>query len=238
MAAEKAHICPDCGTKNTEAAKFCNNCGIPLKENKKTSGKGKKDSQTGFLRQTNSYVILGGSFVLALILVLIILSSNREALYSKLNPITEQHTHNHDGELQQRIQQLNMDILQKPNDYDLNVQLANSYFDIKDFSKASNHYRRALKVRDNDPSVLIDLGVSLFNLNQVDSAAVYMKKALNINPDHVQGLFNSGIVFYNLKQYDNAIDSWETLIEKHPGTREAQQAAGFIDEVRKQLNES
>lgn len=241
MPQTKNKACPKCGIENTADAKFCNNCGTKLGGVKrKTAVRHEEPASKGILHRVNGYGAIGFAFVLAVVVVLVILSGNREALYSKLKPANTTHNqdHAHNEEVLQRIQELNMQVLENPNDYMLNIQLANSYFDIRDFSKAVSHYRKALSVKNDDPNVLIDLGVSLFNLDQIDSASVYMKQALEINPDHIQGLFNAGIVYYNMGNFEAAISTWEKLKQKHPQSQEAQRAAGFIEEVKKQLNNS
>lgn len=231
--------CNKCGTENVSEAKFCINCGQPLtiSGNKKNKSERIKRDQ-GFLYGLNSYMVLGIAFIFAVVVVLLVLNSNRETLYNKLNSGRNQQTTAQNDAVQEKIRELNLQLLQNPEDFQLNVQIANSYFDVGDFQKAISHYQKALSINATDPNVFIDLGVSYFNLNQTELALQYIEKALQINPQHIQGLFNAGIVHYNLGNYQAAINVWEKLVSTHENTPEAARASQFIEDVKQQLNES
>jgi len=131
-------------------------------------------------------------------------------------------------EIMQDIQNLKSKLSSRPDDFDLNVAMGNNYFDISQFDKAVNYYRRALLVKQDQTNVLIDLGVCYFNMNKSDSALYFINRALEIRPDHPQGLYNKGVIYYNLKKNDEAKLVWEKLVAKYPETREAQAARDFI----------
>ncbi|HHJ52277.1 MAG TPA: tetratricopeptide repeat protein [Caldithrix abyssi] len=137
-------------------------------------------------------------------------------------------------ELMQKIKQLKDAHAKNPKDFDVNVELGNSYFDIGRYDKAISFYKTAIAVKPDQPPILIDLGVSYFNLQKSDSALFYMNQALKVQPDHPQGLYNLGIVYYNMGKRDKAIETWQRLIDAHPGSREAQAAKQFIEQVKNQ----
>jgi len=209
MIKSSGKLCSHCKTVNEITSNFCNNCGTRLTDEKKDN----KKSGKSFLQRTNSYIIIGTAFVISLIIVFSILSSNREALNNKLKTGSTRTDNSGNSEAQRKIQELNLAILNNPVDYDLNVQIANQYFDIKDYTRAIIHYRKAVQIQGNDANVLIDLGVSYFNISQTDSALLYIKRALDIKPDHLQGLYNAGVILYNMGDTQAAIKSWEFLIK-------------------------
>lgn len=137
-------------------------------------------------------------------------------------------------EAMQKIQELKNAVAADPDNYQLNVDLGNNYFDIGRFDLAIKYYHKAIHLNSGQPAVLIDMGVSHFNVNNYDSALVYINQALKLDPRHVQGLYNAGIVYYNLKQYDQAIAVWQKLIRYHANSREAQSAQQFIKQVEAQ----
>lgn len=135
----------------------------------------------------------------------------------------------------QSIQSLLNELKKQPNNYDLMVSAANAYFDIGRFEKAVTYYKKALTFK-NESNVLIDLGVCYFNLNKLDSSLVFIQNVLNENPNHKQGLYNIGIVYYNLGNLNEAKNAWEFMVEKHPNSREADNARQFIEEINKQTS--
>jgi tetratricopeptide (TPR) repeat protein len=233
---DKKH-CTKCGKENAVEAKFCNYCGQALGKSEK-----KKKQPTQSVKNTStefsSYLILGLAFIFSIVVVLLVLNSNREALYQKLNQGARQQPTAQMTAAQEKIRELNLELLKNPDDYRLNVQIANSYFDIGDYEHAISHYRKALSIEGSDPNVLIDLGVCYFNLNQTEQALDYVQKALQINPEHLQGLFNAGIIHYNLGNYQSAIDMWQKVVSVHRNTPEAERASQFIEDVKQQLNNS
>lgn len=229
--------CTQCGAENTASAKFCQTCGKKL-----DTPSGKPAAQNKSRPETSSwfnhYMILAATFIVSIVILLFIFSSNRENLYRKLSPVGQKKAEQPDSRFREELRDLNLKLLENPNDYQVNVRIANLYFDSQEFIKAISHYKRALEVKHGDPNVIIDLGVSFFNINQPDSAISYINSALSIHPDHVQGLFNAGIVHYNMGNYDTAIALWTKLIDAHHDTEEAHRAEMFIEQVKKQLNNS
>jgi tetratricopeptide (TPR) repeat protein len=234
MAQGSGKLCSKCKTVNDFSANFCKNCGASLSDEKKDN----KNSGESFLQRTNSFLIIGTAFIISLIIVFSILSSNREVLHNKLDKKQTRSEPKINPEIQQKLQELNLKIMDNPDDYQTNVQIANQYFDIQNYIEAIKHYRKAVQIQANDANVLIDLGVSFFNINQTDSALHYIRRALQINPDHLQGLYNAGVVHYTLGDLDSAIESWEFLIKKHANSAEARRAAEFIKQVKNQRDKS
>ncbi len=188
---------------------------------------------------------MSAAFVFALFVIFAIYENNRSNLEEKIaqsNTRRQQTvTQNQSPQAQAMMQQvldLKNALEADPNNYDLNVQMANSNFDIGRFQEAIKYYRKAITLQDENANVVIDMGVSYFNLNMMDSALFFMDKALELQPDHPQGLYNIGIVYYNIGDFDKALKNWERLIQTHSDSREAQSAKQFVEQLKKQTGNS
>jgi len=212
------------------------NCGVRLKPLKEESKKG-----------IDSYILIGAAFLAAIIIILLIYNNNQSIITAKVNSAVSKTTNKSavqksrnqpSMKMMQKIQQLKVAYQKNPKDYQINEQLGNSYFDIGQYDKAIIHYRNSVRVKDNQPDLLIDLGVAYFNSHMPDSALFFVKKAIAVKPDHSQGLYNLGIIYYNLNKPRQAIRAWQKLVDRHPESKEAQIAKGYITQIKKELNKS
>lgn len=185
----------------------------------------------------DSYIIIGVTFIVSVLIILLIYDSNNELLRAKINNSRAaisnpaQDNEQPSMDVMQQIQKLKNELAQNPQDFDLNVNLANAYFDISRFDKAALYYNYAIDQNRENPNILIDLSVSYFNLNKADSALIFITEALKLNPDHLFGLYNAGIIYYNTQRVEEAITVWKRLISVHPGTREAEAAREFLQKI-------
>lgn len=230
-------FCSACGEKNKHDSNFCTKCGAKI-EVEKTVEKVKPKEISP---KSNSLLVLGIGFVFSIIVIAFVYESNHSSIQEKKEPSSVQNKPQDNPELNKMmlgIQELRKALNENPESYELNVKMANSFFDIGRFPQAIQHYRTALKVNDTDPNVLIDLGVAFFNTNSADSALNYINKALKINPNHPQGLYNSGIVHINLGDSSKAVMMWERLIETSSQSPQAETAKKFIDQLKSKITKS
>lgn len=236
----KPNYCSACGTKVEENSNFCSNCGQEIKPKKVAS---KKTSEAVPVKNMsgNSVKIIIASLVLALAIIWIVLDNNKAIYQEKLAAKSAQKQQNAPdsqrlNDIMQSIVQLKSDLEADPMNYDLNVKMGNSYYDIQRFPEAIKRYLTAISIKKEDPNVLIDLAVSYFNSGNIDSAKIHMGDALKINPKHPQGLYNSGIVYFTAGDTLKAIHYWERLVEVHGNTPQAQTAQKYIDQLKNSLN--
>jgi tetratricopeptide (TPR) repeat protein len=231
----KDSFCPSCGVKNKQDSKFCTNCGTQL-EQKTDSEKVNKEQP----KKSNSFILLLFAFVLSIIAIVLITNSNQKSYQNKLASKVVQNPQNQENlnNMMTSIQDLRKELNANPQSYELNVKMANNFFDIGRFPDAVKHYQIALKINNSDPNVLIDLGVAYFNINASDSALNYINEALKINPNHPQGLYNSGIVHFNMGDSLGAVKMWEKLIKMNSDTPQAQTAKKFIDQLKNKITKS
>ncbi|NOG44053.1 MAG: tetratricopeptide repeat protein [Calditrichaeota bacterium] len=235
----KNNFCPSCGAKLENNPNFCSSCGEKLESTsaKKSPQKTKKTEPP---KKSNSYFILALAFLFAIVTIILVNNSNTKSFQKKLNSkVSQTPAENPDlNRMMNTIQELRKQLDADPSNYELNVKMGNSFFDISRFPDAIKHYQKALEVNATDPNVLIDLGVAYFNTNSSDSALMYMQTALKIDPTHSQGLYNSGIVHFNMGDSLGAIKMWEKLIETNSQSPQAATAKKFIDQIKSKITKS
>jgi cytochrome c-type biogenesis protein CcmH/NrfG len=120
-----------------------------------------------------------------------------------------------------------------PDDFNALVQVANSYYDGKQYGEAVKYYRLAVKSQPTNPDVLTDLGTSLWYLGDADGAIAEFQTALKYRPDHPGTLFNLGIVRWQGKlDPKGAVEAWEQLLKLNPNFPQKQQVQEYIDKAR------
>lgn len=123
----------------------------------------------------------------------------------------------------------------EPGNFEALVNLANDYFDTRQFQLAVDTYGKALAAAPDSsrvPDLLTDQGVMYRELKQYDKALANFQKANKMKPDHLQSLLNLGVVYANDKQDKAAArKAWTRLIELAPDSSQAQQAKAFMQNL-------
>ena len=120
-----------------------------------------------------------------------------------------------------------------PNNFDTQVQLANLYYDGKQYSDAVKYYQLALKSQPTNPDVLTDLGTAIWYQGDADGAIAAFQKALKYRPDHPGTLFNLGIVRWQGKNDPKgAVEAWEQLVKLNPDYPQKEQVQEYIDRAK------
>lgn len=127
------------------------------------------------------------------------------------------------------LQELNA----RPNDPDLLVNIANTYYDGKDYPHAIDYYRKALKIRPQDVDVRTDMATAMWYSGDADGAIKEYEQSLKFQPTHPQTLFNMGIVrWQGKKDGKGAIQSWERLLTSNPSYPDRQKVQQLMDQVK------
>lgn len=120
-------------------------------------------------------------------------------------------------ELLAKVKDLQNALARDPQNADLELQLANTYYDMADWSSASQAYEKALPSRGSDPNVLTDLGSSYRNLGEFRKALDMYERAQKVAPTHAQSLLNMTLVYtFDLKDAQSAQTTFDRLKKEHP----------------------
>jgi cytochrome c-type biogenesis protein CcmH/NrfG len=120
-----------------------------------------------------------------------------------------------------------------PDDFNSLVQVANLYFDGRQYPEAITYYRHAVKTQPTNSDLLTDLGTAIWYTGDADGAIAEFQTALKYRPDHPGTLFNLGIVRWQGK-FDpkGAVEAWEQLLKLNPNYPEKQQVQEYIDRAK------
>jgi cytochrome c-type biogenesis protein CcmH/NrfG len=120
-----------------------------------------------------------------------------------------------------------------PDDFNSLVQVANIYFDGRQYPDAIKYYRLAVKGQPTNADLLTDLGTSIWYTGDADGAIAEFQTALKYRPDHPGTLFNLGIVRWQGKlDPKGAVEAWEQLLKLNPNYPEKQQVQEYIDRAK------
>ena len=123
----------------------------------------------------------------------------------------------------------------RPNDPQLLTNIANAYYDGRDYAKAIDYYQRALKLRPEDVNVRTDMGTAMWYSGDADAAIKQYEQSLKSQPTHAQTLFNMGIVrWQGKKDGKGAIQMWEKLLVSNPSYPDRPKVQELLDQVKRE----
>lgn len=137
------------------------------------------------------------------------------------------------AQLQSRIASIQRMLETDPGNLEALIQLGNDYFDIGNYEKAVENYRKALSINPRNPDVITDMAVAYRKIGNSQEAVNGFRQALTIDPDHAIALFNLGLVLRDdLKDETGAIDVWERFLQKAGNSPHAVMVRPWIKTLR------
>lgn len=122
-----------------------------------------------------------------------------------------------------------------PQESQVRINLANTYYDMGRFDTAINWYEEALQLEPDNVDVRTDLGTAyLYTGNPIKAVERY-KRSLEINPNHTQTLQNISVAYLSTGNYDNAIGHLERLLESHPNHPQREEIEQQIEYIKNQI---
>lgn len=96
-------------------------------------------------------------------------------------------------------------LVQDPNDIDALFYLALGLYNIKQFKRSLQYWRRFRELHPMEGSVHLNMGAAYEDLGRDDLALRYYKLELGMYPDCRTALYNVGALYYRRHQYRKAI---------------------------------
>jgi tetratricopeptide (TPR) repeat protein len=120
-----------------------------------------------------------------------------------------------------------------PDDFNTVVQVANLYYDGRQYPEAVKYYQLAVKSQPTNADLLTDLGTSIWYMGDADGAIAEFQTALKYRPDHPGTLFNLGIVRWQGKlDPQGAVQAWEELLRLNPNYPQKREVQEYIDRAK------
>jgi tetratricopeptide (TPR) repeat protein len=118
-------------------------------------------------------------------------------------------------------------------------QLGSAYVDMKQLDKAVTAFEAGLARQPDlkEPTAweaAVTLGAVYFARGEADKAAGLFEKALVVRPDAAAPMLGLAKVYSSKGDVQKALELFDKVVAAHPGTPEAEQAAMFIKELRKE----
>jgi TolA-binding protein len=120
-------------------------------------------------------------------------------------------------DLAAKIKALENQAAQNANDPQPLLDLANLYYDQKQFDHAADWYEKALALDPKNVNARTDLGTAYFNLGRAQDALKEYEKSLKVDPTHEPTMFN--IIIVNLEGTHDlaaARAAWDRLHKRNP----------------------
>ncbi len=102
------------------------------------------------------------------------------------------------------IQRMQDTLLSTPDRHDVELRLANLFYDIGAFPMASATYANYLKADPKNVPARIDYAYTLLRMNKADEAIAETKRALQNEPNHPIATFNLGVIYYQIGNMSEA----------------------------------
>jgi len=137
-----------------------------------------------------------------------------------------------------KAEEFYMKILEKePNNNDVILLIGNCYANRGQNEKALEWYYKIEFEKIDNPTVLYNIGTNYYNVSEFQEALKYYKKAVEIQGDFLDGFYQLGITHLALGNYKGAIDAFESYIKQDPDSERASQVKGFIEFIKKKIEE-
>jgi hypothetical protein len=120
-------------------------------------------------------------------------------------------------EMAGKIKELEEQAAKRPKDPAPRLELANLYYDQRQFDRAAEWYEKELKLEPNNVSARTDLGTAYFSLGRPKDALKEYEATLRINPTHEPTMYNMIVVnLEGIHDFAAARAAWERLHQRNP----------------------
>jgi Flp pilus assembly protein TadD len=136
------------------------------------------------------------------------------------------------AEVMEQLTELQRRAEAEPDNSQVRIALANTYYDMGRFDGAIQWYEEALLLVPDDVNIRTDLGTAyLYTGNPIKAVELY-KRSLEIQPDHAQTLYNIGVTYLSTGNSAEALGSFQKLLEFHPDHPDFEAIQEQIDTIK------
>ncbi len=104
-----------------------------------------------------------------------------------------------------------------PDSIHLLTSLGIIYFNLNNFEKSIECYKKIIELNDKNAEAQYSLGVCYQNLDNNELALKYYKKAIELNPAYLDAHNNLGLLYSSLKNYSEAEKCFNKALKYNPG---------------------
>ena len=125
----------------------------------------------------------------------------------------------------------------QPDDIGLLTNIANFYYDARQYDDAISYYQKVLKLQPENADVRSDMATCYWYKNDADTAIKEFEKTLTYAPGHANTLFNLGVVRWQGKMDPKgAVEDWETLLKLNPNYDNKARVLELISRARQHMS--
>lgn len=96
------------------------------------------------------------------------------------------------------------------------MQLGDTYYELKEYTKAKEEYQRAIDVSPGFLDIKLKLAKTCNQLGEYELAERLLQEVLAKNQKYLEARVLLGLVYYHQHKYDGARHEWEAVIEIDP----------------------
>jgi tetratricopeptide (TPR) repeat protein len=104
---------------------------------------------------------------------------------------------------------------------DVHYGLATVYFQLRELTSASHHFKEVTRLDPLRAAAYINLGAVLNLLQQHDDAIAALRRGLQLDNSRVEGYYNLGLVYRRKNQLDLAIQAYREALRLNPRMADA-----------------
>lgn len=110
--------------------------------------------------------------------------------------------------------------------------IADAYFELQEFEKASEYYRRAIEKDPRDVDSYNDLGLSLHYIGRSEEGLRYVEEGIKVDPNYQRIWLTKGFILATTGRIGEAKEAWQRAYSLGPNTDVGRAAMEFLQQYR------
>jgi tetratricopeptide (TPR) repeat protein len=109
-------------------------------------------------------------------------------------------------------------------------QLGDLYYELQEYEKAKDEYRRAIEVSTSFPDIKLKLAKAHIQLLEYDDAERSLRDILQQNHNYLEAKTTLGLCYYQQKRYSDAQRQWREVLSVDPVNTKAKAYLNMLKE--------